>query len=451
MPRPMLPTVLVVVPVLALTPQTPKEPERPKLRGTAVQTPKVTGPIRATAPPGDPSRNYPYFSMQAEVEKRGYREEEFFIEGTAQAFMTDGTSTTPPAPAPNGPYAYQTRVIVRRPGSASRFNGTVILEWIRAGAVDQENDWWWSHEHLMRSGYAYVGVSAQPRSVELSPTGLKKWSPARYRSLDVTAGGKFTELDQPAYRLAFEIYSQAAQAARQGIALLGGLKVRSIIATGHSGSAAQLRTYYNAIHPLAGVIDGFVLHGVGGGPIRTDLDTPVWRLLAETDVSAPGQQRRPDTEYLRTWEVAGAAHAGWDLIRVLNPLFARDVPELSGNETCDTPAMSRVPSNLVQDAVYDWMKVWIEKGTQPPQAPPITMVSAGTGRGGERGVVARDEHRREFRRPVLQHLRFARPVRRRETRPPLPDPRELRRGSRAGQQRESEGRIHHERRRCLHD
>ena len=107
--------------------------------------------------------------MQAEVDQRGYREEEFFIEGAAQAFMTDGTWTTPPTPAPNGPYTLQTRVIVRRPAAASRFNGTVILEWIRAAAADQENDWWWSHDHLMRSGYAYVGVSAQPRSVGLEP------------------------------------------------------------------------------------------------------------------------------------------------------------------------------------------------------------------------------------------------------------------------------------------
>ena len=54
--------------------------------------------------------------------------------------------------------------------------------------------------------------------------------------------------------------------------------------------------------------------------------------------------------------------------------------------------MSRVPAHLVQNAVYDWMKLWIEKGTPPPHAPPITMSSPGTGRGGSPGVVARDEN-----------------------------------------------------------
>jgi hypothetical protein len=168
--------------------------------------------------------------------------------------------------------------------------------------------------------------------------------------------------------------------------------VRNIIATGHSGSASRLINYYNAIHQLAGVIDGFVLHGAPGMQVRPDLKTPAWKLLAETDVQNPGASRQPDHDYLRTWEVAGAAHAGWDLIQVIDRLNARDFHQSSPQSKCDQPPLSRVPSNLVQHAVYDWMKVWIEKGTRPPQAPPITLASAGTGRGGERGVLARDEH-----------------------------------------------------------
>ena len=74
-------------------------------------------------------------------------------------------------PDPGGPYPFKTRVIVRRPVSNSKFNGTVILEWLNISEdLDQENDWWWTYEHLMRSGYAYVGVSAQPRGI----TGLKR-------------------------------------------------------------------------------------------------------------------------------------------------------------------------------------------------------------------------------------------------------------------------------------
>ena len=337
--------------------------------------------------PGDRSRNYPYLSMQAEVAKQGYREDEFYVEGTANAYVVQPLERTATPDAGN-PYAFKTRVIVRRPVSASRFNGTAILEWINISSnADQENDWWWSHEHMMRAGYAYIGVSAQPRGIE-GQYGLKKWNAARYRSLNVNAGGKFTT------ELSYDIYSQVAQAVKraEGVKLLGDFKVRNIIATGHpSASAARLSDYYNAIHPLAGVIDGFVFHGALG-QIRRDLKTPAWRLLAETDAANPGAQLQSDHEYLRTWEVAGAAHADFDLSRILDSLFARDWAEAPTEPKCDKPIMSRVPAHLVQNAVYDWMKLWIEKGTPPPHAPPITMSSPGTGRGGSPGVVARDEN-----------------------------------------------------------
>jgi len=47
----------------------------------------------------------------------------------------------------------------------------------------------------------------------------------------------------------------------------------------------------------------------------------------------------------------------------------------------------------VQDALYDWMKLWIEEGKQPPRAPRITMTTVpGGARGSQQGKVARDEN-----------------------------------------------------------
>jgi hypothetical protein len=353
---------------------------------TAVPTPKVTGPIASTASPGDASHNYPFFSMRAEVSARGFQEDEFFVEGQAQAYSDTGPTSAAGTPDAGGPYAYKTRVIVRRPVSAARFNGTVILEWINvASGVDQENDWWWSHEHLMRAGYAYVGVSAQARGLD-SPTGLKVWNRSRYGSLDVNASGKFM------FQLSYDIYSQVAQALKRpdGTRLVGDLGVRNVIATGHSSSAGRLSVYYNVVHSTAGIIDGFVLHGLGPQLVRTDIRTPAWKLLAEGDVERVGVARQPDAEYLRTWEVAGAAHADWDLVRVIDPLTARDVPATQTKSVCDRPPFSRVPSRLVQHAVYDGMKVWIEKGAAPPHAPPITLVSADSAAQGTRRAAVRD-------------------------------------------------------------
>src|SRR5262245_35339386 len=103
----------------------------------SVPVPKVTGPIPVTARPGDPSHNYPFGATQADLAKNGYREDEYFIEGDANEYVSVGTSAA--IIAPGGPYAYKTRVTVRRPISASKFNGTLILEWNNVSADrDQE-------------------------------------------------------------------------------------------------------------------------------------------------------------------------------------------------------------------------------------------------------------------------------------------------------------------------
>src|SRR5688572_24822578 len=87
----------------------------------------ITGPVPSTAKPGDASHNYPFFSTAHYVEEHDYIEEEFFIEGLAVEYAgaPDVTATI----TPGGPYPYKTRAIVRRPKSAGKFNGTVILEW----------------------------------------------------------------------------------------------------------------------------------------------------------------------------------------------------------------------------------------------------------------------------------------------------------------------------------
>lgn len=343
----------------------------------SVPTPTVSGPIPSPANPGEPSRNYPFFSTKDVIEQYDYIEEEYFVEGLAPELLVEGDTTA--SVASGGPHPYKTRVIVRRPKSPQRFNGTVILEWINAVAArryDFETDWNMVHEHLMRRGFVHVGVSAQAFGID-PPTGLKGWNPARYGSLDVTAGGRFTN-DQ----LSFAIFSQVAQALKKPSrpGMLGGLEVRNVIATGQSGSAVRLTRYYNSVHPLDGVIDGFVLHGpVVGGAVRTDLRTPAWKLLAETDVIfGQGAVRQPDSDFFRTWEVAGTSHLDVDTWMAHDRLRARDLsPVAVSTPGCQRPTRSRVPARLVQEAVYDWMKRWVEGAARPPNAPPIVLTSVG--------------------------------------------------------------------------
>jgi hypothetical protein len=202
------------------------------------------------------------------------------------------------------------------------------------------------------------------------------------------------------FELAHSIFSQVARSLKSpsGFSMLGNLKVRNVVATGHSRSSGRLFNYYNRIQPLERVVDGFVLHGAGG-QIRADIPTPAWKFLSEMDVIwVQASIRQPDSRYFRTWEVAGASHADFDLSEVVTGLLKSDRPALAERPEpvpCEPPDGSRVPSRLVQNALYDWMKLWIEQGTVPPSAPPITMSSIGPGgqnAAAPPSVAARDEY-----------------------------------------------------------
>jgi hypothetical protein len=366
------------------------------LRGaSAVPVPTVTGPLASTAA-GAPKHDYPFYASALDLAARGYVEEEFFIEGTANRYKTPALTT---ATIVDGGHPYKTRIVVRRPAAAARFNGTVIVEWnnVTAGH-DLDIDWFQTHDHLTRSGYAWVGVTPQRIGVEA----LKVWNATRYSTLDVTHGGTVSNDD-----LSYDVMAQAAQAIRTpgAVSPLGGLRAARIFATGHSQSAGRLGTYVNSVHPLQRVFDAVILHG-GGARVRTDLDIPVWKLLSETDVQNQAVNRQPDTNRFRTWEVAGDSHVDLQFVSYSRQLSQRDGSPIapgftpggagaraangaatapaappaarSGNAgNCDKPSYSHVPFYQVFDAAIDHLVVWVKDGTAPPTAPPIEVSSVG--------------------------------------------------------------------------
>jgi len=338
-----------------------------------VPNPLVTGPIPATVTPGDPSHRYPFFSTPVDLASRGYLEEEFFFEGTANAYsITSPLATGSVMPGSSQPY--RTRMIVRRPRFRKHFNGTVIMEWQNVSAgFDLDALWAASHEHFLRRGYAWIGVSAQRMGVHAPVTGLKAWSPSRYGTLSV-----------PIDALSFDIFSQAVQAVRRpvGVDPMGGLPVQRVFAAGASQSANLLVTYHNSIHPLVGVIDGFFFV-VGGAAVCTDLAVKTFKILTETDVAgnhvAKSQAwiRQPNSDHFRRWEVAGAAHLDFHTEQELAPLQARDnLPELSG-AACDLPAFSRIPFYFVGNAAYDHMVDWVKHNVAPPIGQDIEIATLG--------------------------------------------------------------------------
>lgn len=370
----------------------------PALAG--VPNPTVTGPIPVNVTPGDPSHDYPQLATQADLAGNGYVEEEYFFEGTANEY---DVVTAPLANAiiRTTGHPYKTRMIVRRPMSSKKFNGVVLVEWLNVtSGYNLDALWLLQQDHLMREGYAYVGVSVQRVGVQAPPTGLTVWSPTRYGTLDVTAGGRFVQANvggsDASDALSFDIMAQAGQAIKHpvGVDPLGGLwwkhkhhlhKSRTVLAAGVSQSEAFLASYYNSVHAANPVYDGFFLYlGISGGaygnfrlPIRTDLPTKVFKINTENDVLLLGEYliRQPDTNKLRTWEIAGASHVGFDPRMLRAALLVRDSLPIADTNVCAAPALSHIPSGRVLNAALDHLVKWTRFGIRPPTAQPIELVA----------------------------------------------------------------------------
>lgn len=106
--------------------------------------------------------------------------------------------------------------------------------------------------------------------------------------------------------------------------------------------------------------------------IRTDLKVPVFVIQTETDVPNFVGARQPDTARLRTWELAGTAHA--------------ERYQLTGGgarplrQNCDDDKDPRLnvpindgPSTYPMRAALRHMKHWLAGGAPPPSAPPLVM------------------------------------------------------------------------------
>jgi hypothetical protein len=349
----------------------------------------LEGPITVgeLSPPADP--------RAVDLAAIGYVQEEFFASGTATAYATDEPlgedgrwSAAPAATAP-----YRTRFLVRRPSDPERFNGTVVVEWLNVTVVETAPEWAYTSRAIIDAGAAWVGVSAQALGivggtpaipgVSQASAGIRADNPERYGSLE-----------HPGDQYAFDIVSQIGAAIRSPgqVPVLGQGIVRSVVAAGESQSAAFLTTYVNAVQPVANVFDGFFVHSRGSGAagldgslgmrgvgvayrFRTDLDAPIVVFETETDVGpllGYAAARQPDTDGLRTWEVAGTAHA--------------DAYLVGGTFALCPGGINTGPQHYVATAALEALMVWVEGGAAPPHGDPIQTAGAdGT-------TIARDGH-----------------------------------------------------------
>ena len=330
----------------------------------------VAGPIAALDAPGALTRNYPFFASDRQLALRGYVEQEFFLSGSARPTSTPyASSVFADGVATGSPQPYRTRLLVRRPADGARFNGIVVVEWSNvSNGFEADNVWLLAQDHLIRAGYAWVGVSAKGfGGVEA----LRAWSPRRYGDLHIANGGRMT-----AEPLALDIFRQATHAVRTdpGGRLLGGKSAKILIGAGQSQGALWLTSYINGGWASDASLDGVLLLSATGAQLRPDTPLAVLRIVPEGDVRGGDAERRPsDGPRFRQWEIAGASHVDRALRRSREPVQLRDLgASVQANlaPQCLVPTIgTETPSNFVLAAAIDALARWVTAGSPPPLSP----------------------------------------------------------------------------------
>jgi hypothetical protein len=318
----------------------------------------------------------------------GYQEHEYVARGEARRYLADTLPADGRTEATEAePAEFATRVLVRRPAVPGPV--TVVVEWLNVSSGDDAApDYTYLAEEIVRRGHVWVGVSAQYVGVEggravvpagdaaAPANGLKARDPARYG-----------DLAHPGDAYCYGILTAVTEHLAGPGGPVDGFEVVRRIAVGESQSAFALTTYLNAVQPLTGCFDAFLVHSRGSAPlplgepgagidldqarhlppvpVRSDLAVPVIVLQTETDALSPRlhywQARQPDAPYLRVWEVAGSSHADrWQI---------GEFEEFLG---CPDPVNTGQQAYAARAALR-WLDTWSAGGPAAPSAPPLDL------------------------------------------------------------------------------
>ncbi|MFW0795474.1 alpha/beta hydrolase domain-containing protein [Gordonia sp. CPCC 205515] len=323
-----------------------------------------------------------------ELDTHGYRENEYAATGLAtRSEMTENATI-----APAGEDSFTTRVLVRRPERDVDFNGTLVVEWLNVSSgTDAAPDYTYLAEELVRSGYAWAGVSAQYIGIEGGHGSVSGIDAPAPQSLAEKDPDRYAGLHHPGDAYCFDIFGVVGDALRSpdDNHPMSELTVRQTLAVGESQSAMALTTYANSFAAYHKVFDGILIHSraagdmplgdVGSGiavdtvfsreptTIRDDLDIPVFIVQTETDVLTNFQfhrSRQPDTDRVRIWEIAGTAHAD---LHQIGPY-----EEMLG---CPTP-VNRGQQRFPLRAALHHLNAWAAGASTPPIAAPLEVTTA---------------------------------------------------------------------------
>ncbi len=351
-----------------------------------------------------------------DLSAQGYTESEYVVTVTDPQVYRYQRSTTKvrARPAPPSPLGeYRSRIIVRAPADPAAFNGRVLVEMMNTTAqVDLDIAWQQAHDYLMRTGWAYVGITVQQTGI----SALNRFSRDRdrYSSLDLNlqvpaaAADRSNGLRDPS--IAWDLVTQVGRllSSPSQSNPLADLDVDAMFLTGQSQMAGYAVTYVNAIHPREQVYDGFLIAYRGAGatnlryrpndptaqtsdsrtqrrvnrridpvivlqsgsdPLRgpqpgakADFDATIWRPDATTD-----------TDRYRLWEVTGSSHNDrWGSQQALG-ILRRDygLPFLPRCDWSAPAGVNDFPARMAWHSALNALAGWAQDGVPAPTAPRI--------------------------------------------------------------------------------
>jgi hypothetical protein len=267
-----------------------------------------------------------------------------------------------------------------------------------------------THRELVRSGYTWVGVSAQETGIQggggaMAGVSLRDSAPERYGTLT-----------HPGDAFSYDLFTEVGRALRDALLAFHGVHVERMLAVGASQSAMYLTTYVNAIDPEASVFDGYLLQGRAGAGVpieawdpasirfrpeddpsirlarlrgrdrlRDDGRVPVIVVQSETDVFGSLQYlgaRQDDGERFRLWEIAGTAHCDTYFLAVAahdtSRLAADERAALLLNTAAAQGAMTKPPNCGPQmhyglQCAINALDTWVRDGEAPASAPRLEL------------------------------------------------------------------------------
>lgn len=374
----------------------------------------MTGPLASTRK-SHPFGAARFQGVRENLQRKGYVEEEYIIDGTANVYdwPAPGPAVVRTADAP-----YTTRILVRKPIKGADFSGNVVVEPLNpSNLFDLNIGWAMMNRQMVENGDVWVGVTIKPVSI----VALQKFDPERYASL---AMANPLSLDDPLNcavsgsndrasenGLAWDIISQVGQLVRSHDAsnpIRYGAKHRTdqVLGFGYSQTGGYLYDYINGVEPLAEsapgkpIYDGYIVAVAGGAfvgnvPINqcatvppvtdpryqfSNVGVPIMHVMSQSDYLVGIAGRRLDSDApsdrFRHYEMAGAGHATpdelnyaaqpEDIIKAGQP-----VPPMS----CNEGPRSRFPSHIFFDAILRNLDDWVRKDIPPPHGSPIVVVN----------------------------------------------------------------------------